>query len=672
MIIKNVKKFQAGGTITARNEFVPVDFRWADQSKAIDTKAKKMEVAAAPLDAMSKYNHYKLDGLESDKSSLYNEIEGIKSRMEGGLSDNYTREAYENDAKTLHRLITVDLADQSQKESRYKEVQTVATNAKSDMAINNGQAFVMDVVSGKYDIVPVDKMLTQRATGKDGKTTIRYIPQTVGTALEIRESDPGFTARHGGKGQLLENILHSIHSTKDLQSALKTAFSGVGITGTQDTNLESIGGAPVGELYNMVAEAMGKTIDPTTGNSLLATTSQSNKTNRSQLNSAYQLLRSSAEASGIGEVLRRNAYISYMNEYGDKSEAPNYQDYVNRKVDEQLNNAMLSYLRENHGESLGVKTIKGGGKGEGTGDGSAGDKYELNSITEAVDMPAGDSNIQLADKRDLIVPATSINDPSLFNFKGNEYAAANKLPKTLIRNSVVLAMSTKDILRNNVLLPNAENTKLSDLADGEGLNKAVLAEGSLPTVFHSMPVFEKEGKMNIAWDLMTDGAPGKPSTWDTIVQKATKLANGETTGVNFDNALVQVLNEVRKFDDRLDKMGKLMVRKVIRYDVLVPVDPKGFLNIFYRKESDPYKALVTEVDKASPTEKMFWKEMTKSGEKGEEMEYSGDIYKIPVFSVLAPNTTLRNKSAQWYPTNKIEMSAARLYAGEKQAQQRTF
>ena len=186
MIIKKPKKFQAGGSLSAKTEYVPVEFKWDDQSKMVSTKADKLNVAEAPLGAMAQYNHYKLDGLESDKQSLYNEIEGIKSRMEGGITNEYTKEAYEADAKTLHRLLTVDLADQSQKEARYKEVQTAATNAKSDMAINNGQAFVYDVVSGKYDVVTVDKMLTQRATGKDGKMTSRYIPQTVGTALEVR------------------------------------------------------------------------------------------------------------------------------------------------------------------------------------------------------------------------------------------------------------------------------------------------------------------------------------------------------------------------------------------------------------------------------------------------------------------------------------------------------
>jgi len=673
MIIKFPRKFQAGGNLSAKTEYVPIDLKWEDTGKDIKPE-EQFKVATENLSADDKYENYKLGGLSSDKQSLYTEIESVKERMKGGTNDSYTKEAYENDAKILHRLLTVEVPDATQQESRFKEIQTAVTPAKSDLAINNGKAFVLDLVTGKYDIVGVDKMLTQRASGKDGKKTHRYIPQTVGMALEAREGDTSFTGRRGGKGQELEEILHSIQSTKDLQTQLKAAFSGVGSSGDKETNLQSIGGAPANELYNMVLQATGA---PTTGpgKTTMAITSDSVKTNKSQLMNAYNLLTASVQASGLGETLKRNAYIAYMNEFRDKDEAPNYHEYVNEKVNEQLNNAMLSYLRENYSDSLGLKTV-GGGSGSS---GESKDKYELNHVNEALDMSGVPIEIFPSNdeaKKELkgrtIFNSTVFPDVTLFTRKGYEQANEDNLPRTVATNTVMANWAANGSLQGNLFLANQTSTQLSELANGQGLSQAVLYPGRAPMIIHDMPVVfnARDNTWSIAWSLLLDGKGKDDSTHVKALKLAEEMVGGPMAErAVFDKALEVVYNRL-KLDPKVGNLGDIQIRKVIKYDLIVPANPKSFWGT-YKSETDKYKSMITEpnIIKDKSMEQMYNALITPAKEGGVELNIKGDLYEIPAFSVMAANTTLRNFSGMWYPSNKIETEKARQYSGEKQHQQ---
>lgn len=673
MIIKFPRKFQAGGNLSAKTEYVPIDLRWENSSKDIQP-SDQFRVAKEDLTADDKFDNYKLEGLNSDKQSLYNEIETVKARMSGGLSDTYTKEAYENDAKLLHRLVTVEVADQSQKESRFKEVQSAATAAKSDLAINNGQAFVLDLVTGKYDIVSVDKLLTQRASDKSGKKISRYIPQTVGTALEAREGDINFSGRQGGKGQQLEGILHSIQSTKDLQTQLKAAFSGVGSSGNKETNLETIGGVPVNELYNMVLEATGATTSGQ-GKTTMAITSDATRTNRSQLMNAYNLLKASADASGITETLKRNAYIAYMNEYGDKDKAPEYHSYVNEKVNEQLNNAMLAYLKENHADSLGLKTV-GSGSGSGSSSESK-EKYDLNPVAIAMDMPAEPIEVFPSNdeaKKELkgrtIFNGAAFPDPSLFDDLGYKQADRDNLPKTVAFNTSMKNFSVNASLQGNLFLPNQHNTQVSELADGQGLTQAILYPGRSPVILHDMPVVQdrRTGKWGIAWDLLLDGKDKNDSTHAKALKMAEDKVGVGAPRAAFDKALAEVYNRL-KVDPKVGNLGDIKVRKVIKYDLVIPADPKSWG--FYKSGTEKYKSMVTEPNKIKDPsiETIYEALITPGKEGGMELDWDGDLYEMSAFSVMADNATLTDFGNRMYPANKIEMEKARSLAGQRQAQQ---
>jgi len=658
MILKSTRKFQAGGTMSAKTEYVPMNFEWEDPSSKM--KPQKALASTPVLEGQyDKYSNYKLSGLENDKQSLYTEIESLKDKMKSGLSPTYTREAYDNDAKRLQNLMTVGIPDLTQKEARYKEVVSSSTPARGELAINRDQAFVKDRTTGKFDLVTVDDLLTKKVT-KGGTLMSRYEPQTVGTALEARAGDAEFTGRRGGKGEALENMLHSIQSTKDLTTQLKAAFTGIGTTTDKDTGLTTIGDAPVGELFNFLADKTG--VVAGTAGGQRAIESETKKSNIGQLTNAYNMLKGTLQSSGTDEVLKRSAIVSYLQEYAGKPEAPDYNQYIKRKVEEQLNNAMMSHLTESYGNSIQLKG-KAGEAGGSTGEEVA-DKSELNPITAAVAGPlvvdewtAFDDVHGKADKklaRSLPVTSSEFKGIDLLTFNGYKNADANKYPKTAQYNTVMAQLAAGHDLGNNLFLGNVSNTPLNKLSSGSGLSRAVLAPGTNPTIYHDVPVVVKDGKFGIAWDVMNSGIH-KTAVDNAIANKKTNPA-GEKSGPVFEAALQAEYDNLAKVDEDIRKMGKITIRKAIKYDMIVPDDPKTFFGSI-SDEATEYKSMVGESSKVTDAGiKEYYKGLTQAEDLIIKMKTSDDLFKVPVFSILSTNKELATLAANYYPSNKVSAS----------------
>jgi len=646
-----LRKFQAGGNLSAKTEYVPMGIQWKDSQK-LPASPKALDTKIIEEGKFDKYSNYKLEGLENDKQSLYAEIEGVKDRMKAGLSPKYTRESYDADATRLQKLITTGISDLTQKEKRYKEVVTATTSAKGELAINNGQAFVRDLQTGKYDVVSVDQLLTKKVTSKKGDLSSRYEPQTVGTALEIRATDPEFTGRHGGKGDILENMLHSLQSTKDLTTNLKAAFAGIGSSTDKDTDVTMVGGAPAGDMFNFLADKVGLPTEEAGGQR--AITSETKKTNRGQLESAYNLLKSTLQSSGMDEVLKRNAIISYLSEYGGKPEAPDYQSYVSKKVDEQLNNAMLAHLTESFGNNIALKG-KAGAAG-GTGDEETIDEMQLNPITATLSGPLRISHItptddihEAGDKRrarDLPVTVSTFAAGDLLEYEGFKNAAAYKLPKTAKYNTVMKDLSDDQDLEHNLFLGNVNNTPIAKMNDGNGLSQAVLAPGTNPVIYHNMPVLVSGG---IAWDLLNSGM------YEKITEAALrhkKNPAGEQSGAAFESAVHAIITDFAKTDKDIRDMGEINIRKVIRYDMIIPDDGEGFWGM--ASGSKEYASLVGEATKVKDKGTIaYYDGMTDNEDLAVKAPRGNDLYKVPVFSVLRTNKDLHTLAAKWYPSNKI-------------------
>lgn len=661
MILKSTRKFQAGGNLSAKTEYVPMNFEWEDPSSKM--RPQKALASTPVLEGQyDKYSNYKLTGLENDKLSLYNEIEGLKDKMKKGLSATYTQEAYDNDAKRLQNLVMVGVPDLAQKESRFKEVVSSSTPARGEFAINRDQAFVKDRTTGKFDLVTVDDLLTKKVTSKSGELMSRYEPQTVGTALEVRASDSEFTGRRGGKGEALENMLHSIQSSKDLSTQLKAAFTGIGTTTDTDTGLTTIGDAPVGELFNFLSDKMG--VAPVEAGGQRAIESQTKKSNISQLTNAYNMLKGTLQSSGTDEVLKRSAIVSYLQEYGGKAQAPDYNQYVKKKVEEQLNNAMLSHLTESYGNSIQLKGKSGstgGGGASGEGEGVA-DKTELNPISAAIAGPLvvdswtpSDDIHKEGDKklaRALPVTSSEFKGIDLLTYNGYKDANANKYPKTAQYNTVMTNLAAGHDLSKNLFLGNVSNTPLSKLSDGSGISRAVLAPGTNPTIYHDVPVIRNTttGQYGIAWDLMNSGIH-KTAVENALKNKTTN-PSGEKYGPVFEAALQAEYDKLAAVDPDIRKMGQVTIRKAIKYDMIVPDDPKGWFST--KDTAEEYKSMVGESSKVTDAGiKEYYKGLTQADDLAIKMKTSDDLFKVPVFSILSTNKELATLAANYYPSNKV-------------------
>ncbi len=648
-----LRKLQAGGNISAKTEYVPTSFDWKAPQQ-LPTNDKSLDTRIVEKGRFDKYNDYKLDGLENDKQSLYGEIEGIKDRMKAGLNANYTRESFDADTTRLNKLLSVGISDLTQKEKRYKEVVTATTPAKGELAINNGQAFVRDLQTGKFDVVSVDHLLTKKVTNKKGELTSRYEPETVGTALEVRATDPEFTGRRGGKGDILENMLHSLQSTKDLTTQLKTTFAGIGTSTDKDTGVTTIGDVPAGDMYNFLSDKMGLPTEQSGGQRAIE--SETKKTNRGQLQNAYNLLKGTLQSSGMDEVLKRNAIVSYLNEYGGKAEAPDYQTYVSKKVDEQLNNAMLAHLTESFGNSISLK----GKGGAGAGASEAADKMELNPVTDALQGPLRVSKVTATDDthkagdikqaREIPVTVSSFKAGDLLEYEGYKNATAYKLPKTAQYNTVMRELSDSDKLEDNLFLGNVKNTPVASMDNGNGLAQAVIAPGTNPVIYHDMPVIFNNGKYGIAWDLLNSGVY-KNATMVALKDKV-RNPSGEQSGAAFESAMKTALDKLAEHDEDIRKLGEISIRKVVRYDMIIPDRGMGWFSM--NESSKDYATLVGEATKVTDKGTIaFYDGLTNQKDLAVKAKRDNDLYRVPVFSVLAPNKTLHTLAAKWYPSNKI-------------------
>lgn len=639
---------QSGGSLSARTENVPIDVAWGDVGKDM----RSIPAANLPKTDSRLYEKFgglNLQGLESDKTIMYDEIEGLKGKLEQGIGEGYSREQYDADVKRLRRLVTVGVSGLKQKETRFKEVMVSAAQAKGDLAIQGGMAFVQDNTNGSYKVVPVAELL-QEKVDVEGKKVNRYKPQTVGTAIEQRASNPELHGFTGGQGEAVEGILSSIRSTANIQDQIKKAFATTGFSVDQQTGMKSFAGVPGNTLADyMDALVGGKNTEA------MSKFTQKNKSNMDNLMNAKAALESTLASSGLLDGLQRQAYGEYIAQYGETDKGPEPEKWVEDRVESLINNHMLMYLRQ---ETANGQTASGrsGGSSSSGGEG----KYENNPGTFGLTLPDGgvkkfsavNNKDESGSNYSVDTYTSTIEDFGLFS---NAYKDGKR--PSINNNAVVHNFASGNDLKRNLVTATSDNVPLDRLGKGKsgGLNRAMLDESSTPTIMHSMLTYEKpDGTMGIAWDIMSNR---NFVTMQETVKKQFANANRPATGDDYNRKLLSLIQSNPRLWGENSNVKGLQFRKVIGYDVLMPLDLEYWWGVD-RGEADAYRKIADNGSLVKDTYKIaeYKKAMESAKDENDGLARGEDLYSLTVYSILNPDETINSTLSQHYKSNKITES----------------
>lgn len=635
---------QSGGSLSARTENVPIDVAWGDVGKDM----RSIPAANLPKTDSRLYEKFgglNLQGLESDKAIMYDEIEGLKGKLEQGIGEGYSREQYDADVKRLRRLVTVGVSGLKQKETRFKEVMVSAAQAKGDLAIQGGMAFVQDTTNGSYKVVPVTELL-QEKVDVEGKKVNRYKPQTVGTAMEQRASNPELHGFTGGQGEAVEGILSSIRSTANIQDQIKKAFATTGYSVDQQTGMKSFAGVPGNTLADyMDALVGGKNTEA------MSKFTQKNKSNMNNLMNAKAALESTLASSGLLDGLQRQAYGEYIAQYGETDKAPEPEKWVGDRVESLINNHMLMYLRQ---ETANGQTASGRSGSSGSS-GSEG-KYENNPGTFGLQLPDGglkrfsavNNKGDSGSNYTVSTYTSTIEDDKLFN----ESYRAGRRP-AISNNSTVHDFASGSDLKKNLFIATNDNVPLDKLGKGKtgGLNRAMLDPDSSPVIMHSMLTYDNNGSKGVAWDIMSN-----PNfiTMQKTVQQQFEKANQPASGDAYNAALLRLVQKNHGLFGGKQAVDGLQFRKVVGYDVLIPLDLKYWWGV-ERGEADSYRKIADNGSLVSDPYKVaeYRAAMESSKDADDAFGRGEDLYSVRAYSILNPDETINTVLSQHYKSNKI-------------------
>lgn len=632
---------QLGGSMSPETEYVPLDLTWKDVGTEVRS-TPEARLPKADLRGLDKYTNYQLDGLESDKAFMYDKIENLKTKLEQGPGEGYSREQYNADLRRLRNLVTVGVSGLKQKEARFRDVTTSAAPARGDLAINNGKAFVTDS-SGNYSIVPVEEMMT----AKDEKGNLKYTPQSVGSALEHRASNMSFHGYGTGSGEQLEELLRSIVSSSDVEKRIKSAFTGVG------KSVQSQSGVPLymGQSGNSLVDFLETQMYGNTEEK--KTFKQKNSSNYENLKHAYNAFMSTAESSGIMEALKRNAYGEYMAQFGSTKNRPDAEKWVEGRVQNRLNSTMLSYLKDE-----GATGASGSG---GSGSGKNDLEVNVNQLSLALaksDVKRSPTTIYGHDGEpyDIETNISSINDSSLFdNNEGMIRARQSRTEESIAKNSILKDITAGNSLKKNMVIASVDNIPLDELSeDGSGgLDTAMLDPDFVPQIMHNVLTYRKQdGSYGIAWDLTDEANRIKAIEEEQIKNKSrtTRMTDAELLEYIKDTDMYKENDEYQ-----LPSAG-VNFRKVLHSKVWIPINERGFLNIMTKSYTTPFKEMLYKTDINSDRNRKRYEQLMVMPENSiwndDNPLNSATLHSFNTFSVLDIDTKITTIADQYYKSNK--------------------
>lgn len=640
---------QIGGSVSPKTEYVPLDLSWNDIGKDMRSTPAS-QVPKADLRGLDRYNNYQLEGLESDKTLMYDKIEGLKTKLMGGTNENYSKEQYNADVQRLRKLVTVGLSGLKQKEARFRDVTTAASPARGDLAINNGKAFVQDRDTLEYEVVDVSTMLNDKVDGK-----LRYTPQTVGTALEQRASNRSFNAFEG-KGEQLEGILRSIVSSKDISDRIKKAFTGLGHVTEQEDGTRAFMGVNGNDLQEyMDAIVSGDT-------SKYSKQKSKHKTNEPNLRRAYETLLSSMDASGIKSGLQRNAYGEYISMFGDDPNAPDAQDWVSNRVNQTMYNHMMAYLKD---EGLTSSSIGTSGSSGSTKEPTRlwdpiARTLNLAESTQQFTPSVSEEGKTIPPQSFKVVPFTDAH--KIFNNIGLDTAFKSGKPESVANNSMIKEFAAGNNLSKNMFLNTDDNIPLDEVGEDKkgGIKRAMLHPESTPTMMHNVLVYKDKStrQYGIAWDLFE-----KARYNDTVLVTAAAALteNPDMTTEEYNDivnkAVFDLLESVegrKAFGDRYDNY-EFGFRNVINYDVLVPLNTEGWFG-WDKDDANNYRELEQGTEAESYEDDYNLAMSGEEGKKGEGLQGGEKLHKLKVYSVAAPDDKFLTQAFQIYKKDEKDIS----------------
>lgn len=507
------RKQQLGGALNqAQNAYAPIDIKWK-QFDIAPTKGTNLNLPKAS--GSSSGSGTGDDGLPSDVAyvdqQLTNARQVLRDKLTGPNGKDYTATIdYKNDMAQINKWATVQSSMLKARADDYKSTKTrLQKNAGDDLAIFNGQALALDNTDGQYKIVDEDQVLTERIKADNGVQP-KYTPATIGTALQLRLSNPEFSGFNEDKGEKLEKILSSVSDKETVDKEMADLFSKAGSIDESASTFTSVkdSGNPhsIMDLANNL-----KTVSESASRGI--------KSNESTLRNAVDLFKSTVSPIHL-EALKNNAIAKYIEQNGNKEvNASSARQWVDAQVDGEIAKRASIYLKTLQSKKSGTTLA--------TGSDDLGKKKIETNETTMYRMSPG-STLQIEGGYD---EAKDVKKQ--FNMLGTVMASEKPIVKNIIEGSgpkgaanhlndnAYIRTLTGDKLEKNLFLADGKNTPVNHLNDGEGLKTSmpnITPSGGTMKILHSMPyTIDEDGNYGIAW-----GDIKKAMKWGETLTQLTK------------------------------------------------------------------------------------------------------------------------------------------------------
>lgn len=637
------KKLQSGGGMSAQTEYIPLDITL----NAPDQVVQPSPIVRLPEENLSMYEKVSGTvpfGLESDRKVYYDKVQKLRNDIRTGFESGMSDEELDTKQNELKYLL--DSAYQlKEKETRYKELQNTANKSKGDLAYYDGRVLAYDRFGKKYGLVDVDIVATSGVTNKEGKRDPRYQLLTVGQALELRATNPTLHGIDGGPGNDVEEVIHSVTGVGPAMTNIRNAFKSVGYNKIADSNLVSINNAETGELGDYLESLLTGSPDKIITKEVIQKNAV--KSNAANLENARNALLATVSNSDK-EALRGQALNDYMQQYGSSTEAPDPKEWIENKVDYYVNQVMLSYLKQENLTGLG-KSSGSGSKGSGTEQ-----SMELNPLTGAL---RGDTKETITIQPPVPIDSKSTTQPQI-------QAIVTAMPLdwmkigekdngNVVSKSVPMIMNSAGALEDNLILPSEENVQLTD-GDPNILNKAAIDHSRNSQIIHNLPVYEENGKWNIAWGLT------RSPEYKAIEKSVKENVDAEGLGMNEYRNRLQAAVRSAQEDSESDVYkilgGKnIQFRSVAKYNLIVATNVQAMLRDTTRSRiaKTPWGRFFSTENRIHQSGKDS-KILEAIGWTG-DIDLGDEIYKVSAYSVLKPEDVLTLQSKEIYKGSNFKL-----------------
>lgn len=627
-MILRTKKLQLGGAMT---EYVPVDITSADRSGILiptqggsgsSSGGRRSSSASSPLAQLDK-----VKALNSDREALRSEIVATKEAITTGMSDpEFTTSAeYQALAKRLQHLTTSGVAQLEANKLNFDAINKELKD-KTGIAMQNGKVFVKDNADGSYKVMDASNAVSETVEVQGGKVP-RYVPQTVAQALNLRAQDSNFSRSNGGED--LENLVRGMYDAATIEKNIDNAFKSTGYGKDQSTSIILDDGSSV---------SVQDLFDHSSGNKV-STTNQSNQSN---LNAARAKFTQSVPVQMIS-AMRDQAWQQYYQEFKGKPNLDDPDAWINKRVNDRINNSMLKYLKTSYKDDIK----------SGPNDDSEDDKLDMEKVSIHVN-PVNDA---------YMTPKTTgavENNKLLSKLEknGKSYSGIMNVGASPISsiqeayNSQFPAEEENRAISNNYFLNKLVGGEANwTLPDGtpvkslqNGADYMVKPKNAGVTILHKVPVVKdpNTGSYAIAWEIMD-----KYSTYAQKVQdeenkyRQQMKESGQYSDSDIDKAIADNYSKlVRKVatDMGVDPNAQIETKQMASMQVLLP-----------REDVEDEHKNVVSLSAVTPADEKYYEEQHGDDAPG-WFSYGEDLAKTVIFapidgaSVMASDFGMKERS----------------------------